>query len=63
MQDINEIAERIKWHLSIPACQTLSGLRIHLVTIGLSERWKLMSWLRCDDAESLIKRMWRVIRR
>jgi hypothetical protein len=62
MKSIDEIVERIKWHLEVPCCRTLTGLRIHLAAIGLSEAWHLLWWLRCDSFEALERKMWRLVR-
>ena len=54
--------KQILWHLSVPVCRTLSGIKIHIATISLRERWDLCYILGCSSAESLVKRMWGIIR-
>jgi len=55
--------ERIIWHLDVPVCRTLTGLRIHLKVIGLAELWHLCYALKCDSLEKLAAVMWDVIKK
>jgi hypothetical protein len=62
MKSIDEIVERIKCHLEVPCCRTLTGLRIHLAAIGLAEMWQLCFWLKCRTPKALERKMWRLVR-
>jgi len=55
--------ERIIWHLDTPVCRILSGLRIHLWAMGLSEMWELCYALGCDSPEKLLAAMWDMIKK
>lgn len=55
--------ERIIWHLDVPVCRILSGLRTHLRIIGLTEMWKLCYALKCDTPEKLAAVMWDMIKK
>ena len=57
-----QLSERVKWHLSIPVCRTLSGLRIHLRHTGLYERQWLCWYFMCDSMDELERRMWKAIK-
>jgi len=50
--------ERVDWHLDVPVCEMLSGLKIHLACCGMAERWHLCFILRCTTTEQLCKEMW-----
>jgi len=54
--------DRIKWHLNVPVCRTLGGLKIHLAAISLAERWKLIYAFGAGDLKRLIKKMWATIK-
>jgi len=50
--------ERVQWHLDVPVCRILRGLKTHLAVIGLGERWRLCLYFGVDSAEKLVKQMW-----
>jgi len=54
--------KRIQWHLDVPVCRTLRGLRTHLGFINMGELWQLAYHLECDSVESLTKKMWAMIK-
>lgn len=54
--------ERIKWHLDVPVCRTLTGLRIHLGIISLGELNGLCFLLKCDSIAALTVKMWDTIK-
>jgi len=58
----SRVKERVKWHLEVPVCRILRGLKIHLATISLSERWQLCYYLKCSSVEGLCKTMWAMIK-
>ena len=62
MGEESQKRKRIEWHLDVPVCRILRGLKIHLSVINLSELWRLCYWLNCDSAESLCKTMWAMIK-
>ena len=41
--------ERIIWHLSVPVCEILSGVRTHVQFMSLLEQWKMCYSLRCGS--------------
>lgn len=53
---------RLEWHLSVPACSTLTGLIRHLSLIGMSEVQQLCYELHADGLIELTKVMWRMIK-
>jgi len=53
---------RIQWHLDVPVCRILIGLKIHLATIGICEIWQLCWHLKCQSIEELTKKMWAMIK-
>ena len=53
---------RVEWHLDVPACRTLRGLKIHIDTIGLREAWWLCYQCNCDSLKQLVAVMWQLIR-
>lgn len=57
-----QLSERVEWHLSIPVCRTLSGLRRHLTYTGLYERQRLCWYFMCDSMQELESRMWTAIK-
>jgi hypothetical protein len=50
--------ERVQWHLDVPVCRILRGLKTHLAVISLSERWRLCWYFGVDSAEALVRQMW-----
>jgi len=57
-----EVIKRVQWHLDIPVCGILEGVRTHIAAISYNERWLLFYWLDCKSAEELVKLMWALIR-
>ena len=55
--------ERIAWHLDIPVCRVLMGVKAHIKAIGYLEAWRLCYTLRCDSLELLEKAMWIAIKK
>jgi hypothetical protein len=54
--------ERIIWHLSVPVCEIMSGVRTHIRHLGLCEVWKLCYALRCRTPDELPAVMWKLIK-
>jgi len=57
-----EIIKRVQWHLGVPACKILEGVKNHVAAISYNERWFLFYWLGCKSAEELVALMWALIR-
>lgn len=57
MPTTEDVIKRVQWHLDIPVCRILAGLKIHIVTISFKERLRLFYWLGCESAEELIDLM------
>lgn len=55
--------ERIIWHLDVPVCRILSGLRIHLWAMDVQEMWQLCYAFKCDTPEKLLHVMWDMIKK
>ena len=53
----DEFDQRLSWHLSVPCCRILSGLKRHLSFISFGEKWLLCFHLRCEP-NSLHKVLW-----
>ena len=57
--------ERIKWHLDIPVCSTLRGVKEHLHQLFLLNMRELLALeyaYDADNAESLAREMWAEIK-
>ena len=54
--------ERIIWHLDVPVCRILSGLKIHLRTINMAEVWQMCYFFKCEAPE-LPSVMWNMIKK
>ena len=50
--------ERVQWHLDVPVCRILRGLKIHLTFVSLGERWRLCWYFDVETTEALAKQMW-----
>ena len=50
--------ERVQWHLEVPVCRILRGLKTHLAVINLGERWRLCWYFGVETTEVLVKQMW-----
>jgi len=59
MLNCNEILD----HLNAPVCETLTGLRTHLRTMGIGAMWQLCYIFSCNSPESLADKMWDMIKR
>jgi len=55
--------ERILWHLGVPACRVLRGLKIHLRTISLLELGALCYYFKVNSIDHLEKKMWSIIKK
>ena len=51
------ILRRVQWHLDVPVCRILSGIRAHVAALGLKERMWLFYQLGADTAEELVEIM------
>jgi len=60
MEVIDE--NKLAWHLSVPMCRILSGLKTHVSMLGLEEQWRLMYYLKCDSVKMLVKKRWAMIK-
>lgn len=56
------IIKRVQWHLDVPVCRILAGLKIHIAALGLKERMWLFYLLGCETADELANIMWQLIR-
>jgi len=54
--------ERVAWHLTVPACRILTGLKTHISLLGLKERWYLCNVFRCETARQLERIMWELVK-
>lgn len=45
--------ERIEWHLSIPVCETLSGVIAHINHLSIPEMVALVHRFDCDNVVEL----------
>jgi hypothetical protein len=59
MPNYNEIL----WHLDVPVCQILGGVREHIKAIGLKWAWQLCFALKCDGLDALTEKLWSMIKR
>lgn len=57
-----EAIKRVKWHLDIPVCSILAGIKAHVAAISMKERFWLFYHLGCETAEDLVLIMWQLIR-
>jgi hypothetical protein len=55
--------ERIMWHLDVPICRILHGLKIHLATISMNELWQLCYTMKCEVPAHLLDIMWDMIQK
>ena len=55
-----EIA-RVLWHLDMPVCRTLGGIKRHVALIGLGDCSLLIRYFGCGIGE-LIERFWRAVK-
>ena len=53
---------RLMWHLTVPVCRTLYGLKIHIATISLCERWQLCYLFGVNEAPELVRILWNMIK-
>ena len=56
------IIKRVQWHLDIPVCRILAGIKAHVAAINIAERFWLFYHLGCETAEDLVRIMWELIR-
>lgn len=56
------MTENIEWHLNIPICRVLCGLKTHLSVIGLKRSWQLCYQLQVSSLDELTNKMWAMIK-
>ena len=61
LEGVNVI-KRVQWHLDVPVCRILAGIKNHIAALGLRERMWLSYHLGCETAEELALIMWGLIR-
>lgn len=54
--------ERVAWHLTVPVCRILRGLKTHLSLLSLKERGRLCYLFRCETVKQLERVMWELIK-
>ena len=59
--DVN-IIKRVQWHLAVPVCSILAGIKAHVAAISMKERFWLFYHLGCETAEELALIMRELIR-
>ena len=57
-----KVIRRIQWHLDIPVCSILAGIKAHVAAISIAERFWLFYQLGCETAEDLVLIMRQLIR-
>ena len=60
-RDVNVI-RRVQWHLDVPVCRILSGIRAHVAALSMKERFWLYYHLGCETTEELVLIMRELIR-
>ena len=56
------VIRRVQWHLDVPVCGILSGIRAHIAALSLKERMWLFYQLGAETAEELAEIMRELIR-
>ena len=56
------IIKRVQWHLDVPVCSILAGIKAHVAAISINERFWLFYHLGCETAEDLVRIIWELIR-
>ena len=56
-----QVADRIIWHVKIPVCETLRGVKEHLKAIGMRDGNWLAYYLKCD-LDELHRRIWQLVK-
>jgi len=54
--------KRLEWHLSLPACETLTGVICHINHLTLSELFMPMQQFEVDSVHELSRAMWTAIK-
>jgi len=60
-EDVN-IIKRVQWHLDVPVCRILAGIKIHLTTISIKELFFLYWNLGGESIDDLALIIWQLIR-
>lgn len=59
--DVN-IIKRVQWHLDVPVCRILAGVKNHIAALSLKERMWLFCHIGGDTPDELALIMWELIR-
>jgi len=57
-----DVIKRVQWHLDVPVCRILAGIKTHIAALGLKERFWLFYQLGGESADELVNIMWQLIR-
>ena len=53
-QKDGRILHRMQWHLDLPVCEILKGIKTHVAALSMKERFWLFYHLGCESAEDLV---------
>ena len=54
--------KRIEWHLNVPCCETLAGVREHVGHISLADWWLLARYFDCESIFEAIRPYWHAVK-